>query len=307
VAAARRADAVLLNNCRAAKGCAVALAGLHLPYLGYMLHGHAMLSMDLLPPPGAMGDARVLTISEEASAGIRRLRPDVQRIDVLHSGVDCGRFLPRSRCKRLAKSPWSAGDGGPVFGYCGRLSGEKALITMLDSFRLARESLPSAKLLMVGGIDACCHLYDEYWRAELRVLGLAINQMDLVGAVHITGAVPDPEAYYPLMDVFLLTSHFEGLPLVLLEALACEVPAVCTAVGAIPEVLAGGCGVAVPKRIFDMDLPEREFFAAEMVRVATAPERARMGHAGRAKMLADYSAESYRQRAVDYFGRRLHG
>src|SRR6185295_10643820 len=63
------------------------------------------------------------------------------------------------------------------------------------------------------------------WRSEL---------------VHLTGARSDPERWLAAFDVFALSSRSEGLPLVVLEAMAMGIPVVCTAVGGVPDVVEPG-------------------------------------------------------------------
>ncbi|MEI7445852.1 MAG: glycosyltransferase [Burkholderiales bacterium] len=72
---------------------------------------------------------------------------------------------------------------------------------------------------------------------------------DLRGRVHLLGVRDDLEDVYPAFDAFVLSSRSEGLPMALLEAMACGLPAIATAVGRVPEVLAGlpaGAGTLVP-------------------------------------------------------------
>jgi glycosyltransferase involved in cell wall biosynthesis len=296
-------DAVLLNNCRLARGCIDHIRAVHRPrYLGFFLHGFSTWSMELLPPKLPEG-AEVLTISREAKAGILKLRPEVT-VGVLANAVDVHRFRPLEPGEPSRVNLWN-GSPGPVFGYAGRFSGEKALVTMVDCFRRARAKLPDAKLLLVGGADPGVAVHADYWNAERRAVDLATRQMELTGAVHVTGAVANVEDFYPRMDVFLLTSLFEGVPLVLLEAMACGVPAVCTAVGAIPRLLKCGAGYAVERAGFDLSDSERDTFAARMVEVATSPRRREMGHAGRDAVVKQFAMARYRRDALAYFDARL--
>ncbi len=302
--AVEKPDGVLFNNCRFASRDPESLLRRSKPsYLGYFVHGYSRWSMDLLPEVFP-DDAHVLTISNEAAMGIRRLRGDIvhDAVSVLPNAVDTERFRPHdSTTEDLA---WEVGEG-PVFGYCGRFSGEKSLITMVDCFRRIKARLPRAKLLLVGGSDPGVAIHDAYWSAERRTVEQVIRQMDLVNDVRITGAVKDTENYYRMMDVFLLTSQFEGLPLVLLEAMASGLPVVSTAVGAVPDMLECGCGVAVAKVGPDMSDVERDFFAMKMVEMAEAENRKELGLKGRRMVEQAYSMDRYGKLAVDYFTKRL--
>jgi glycosyltransferase involved in cell wall biosynthesis len=301
-----RPDGLLLNNCRLAKGCIDRILDAHRPsYLGFFLHGFSTYSMDLLPATLPEG-AEVLTISSEAKRGILKQRPDIARsaVSVLSNAVDVHRFRPLAD----GQEPWVPifeRGAGPVFGYTGRFSGEKALVTMVDVFQRVRRTLTDARLLLVGGADPGVPVHEGYWNAERQAVEQAIRQMGLTDAVHITGAVANPEDFYPAMDVFLLTSLFEGVPLVLLEAMACAVPAVCTAVGAVPRLLRNGAGVAIARKGFDLDEAERELFASKMVEVATSPRRREMGVTGRGIVVKQHSMTRYRRDAVAYFDARL--
>jgi glycosyltransferase involved in cell wall biosynthesis len=73
------------------------------------------------------------------------------------------------------------------------------------------------------------------------------QELGLAEVVHLTGFQEQREKYYQLMDVFLLTSRSEAMPLVVLEAWAAGVPVIATAVGGIPEMIAHETtGVVVP-------------------------------------------------------------
>jgi glycosyltransferase involved in cell wall biosynthesis len=86
----------------------------------------------------------------------------------------------------------------------------------------------------------------------------------------------------PQFDVVVLASRTEGLPMVLLEAMACGVPCVATAVGAIPRLLADGAGLVVPPE-------DPKALAAALSRVLSDPGLAeRIANAGRRRVRAEY-------------------
>jgi glycosyltransferase involved in cell wall biosynthesis len=105
--------------------------------------------------------------------------------------------------------------------------------------------------------------------------------------VRLLGAMgqDDIRAEYERADIFCLPSFAEGLPVVLIEAMAMQVPVVATQVMGVPELVNHGVsGLLVPPARADLLADALELLARE------PGERASMGAAGRAKVLADHDA-----------------
>jgi glycosyltransferase involved in cell wall biosynthesis len=83
---------------------------------------------------------------------------------------------------------------------------------------------------------------------ELRTdLERLISGLQLDDRVRLPGVLPDLRDHFRAADVFILPSRWEGLPLVLLEAMACGLPVVCTQLEGLEELVGGtGAGVVVP-------------------------------------------------------------
>lgn len=136
------------------------------------------------------------------------------RIHLIRNGVDVTTFAPGT-------SDWRTRKGIPrdalLLGAVGRLSPEKNIRLMLTAF--ARLHTPGVHLAVVGdGPDA----------ASLRHLARSLG----VGSrVHFTGYETDTASSFRAFDVFLLSSLTEQAPIALLEAMATELPVLCTDVG----------------------------------------------------------------------------
>ena len=283
---------VISNNCRAYKWAVKSGPSTRFGRDVFFLHGYHEWSLDLLPTPLAPS-AVILTISDEAKAGIgAALGVNPGSIAVIPNAVDTARFNPEGA---KADLPW---DTGVVYGYAGRFSGEKALPLLVEMF--AKANLPDARLLFVGGTDPGVVAHKPYWAAQIRDVEKAILRCGVGDSVHITGLVPNPEDYYRAMDVFCMASTFEGFPLVLLEAMACEVPVISTAVGAIPELLGTTRGLTVGGR-GEMSCEARLAYVAAIQELHDDPAlRIQMGRAGRHYVASRYPMKAYEARVRNF-------
>jgi glycosyltransferase involved in cell wall biosynthesis len=113
-------------------------------------------------------------------------------------------------------------------GTVGRLVPIKGLDLFLEVAAAVRRSVPTVRFSILGDGP----LRDELGRHAVR-LGIA-------DCVEFLNPRPDPFGYYQSLDVYLNTSIHEGLPLSVVEAMACGKPVVSAAVGGIPEIVAHG-------------------------------------------------------------------
>ena len=66
---------------------------------------------------------------------------------------------------------------------------------------------------------------------------IKIDELQLNGRVHLTGNKNDPWKIYHSLDLFIMSSIYEGLGRSITEALSCGVPVVCTSVEGVPEII----------------------------------------------------------------------
>lgn len=160
---------------------------------------------------------------------MRDLDLPAERLHKVRNGVDLQRFQPAGREACRARLGLK---GQPLLLSVGNLVPLKGHDLCIDALALLRQSYPKARLLIVGGGPERDRLQQ---RAHARGLG---------EEVQFIGQLPNDQlcTWYNAADILLLASSREGWPNVLLEALACGTPVVATAVGGVPEILAGEPG-----------------------------------------------------------------
>jgi len=178
-------------------------------------------------------------------------------------------------------------------GFVGRVVPIKDLKTFIRAFRIVAGSIPGARATIVGPIDE-----DPGYQAECAGLATTLGVED---RLTFWGAV-DVGLVYPKVDVVVLTSVSEGLPLVLLEAAAASLPVVATDVGACRELLEGRGPEdrALGPSGIVTSMADPGATAGAILTLARDPElRREMGRAGLARVRAYYQeadlVRSYRE------------
>ncbi|HEX3774011.1 MAG TPA: glycosyltransferase [Polyangiaceae bacterium] len=184
-----------------------------------------------------------------------------ERLHVISNGIDAVRFTPRPEVRRRTREELGIPENAWVVGTVGRLSPEKDQSLLIDAMT---PLLSVERQLVIVG--------DGPERESLHLRAAATWKSAFV---HMTGARTDAENLLAAFDVFALTSRSEGLPLVLLEAMAMRLPVVSTAVGGVPDIVEHGVtGFLVPPRDKKMlgeqlaFLSTRPAIAAEVAEVA---------------------------------------
>ena len=167
----------------------------------------------------AASAAAIVTVSQSLKDGLVSLGVNPEKVSVLRNGVDLDRFAPRDRSAIRAK----LGLRGPIWLAVGNLVELKGVNITVE----ALAQVPDATLLIAGDGPE-----------EHRLRGLA-ERLGLGARVRFLGAIPQAELcdYYNAADVMVLASSREGMPNVVLEAMACGTPVLATPVGGIPELI----------------------------------------------------------------------
>lgn len=186
----------------------------------------------------ALEAQKIILLSKSLISRVRKLRINTSKTVVIPSGVDSKQFNPELREVRMKASQIRAKfniTDEIVIGYVGRLYPAKGLNYLLRAVKNLKEKHRNIIVLVVG---------DGAIRKELEEMAGDLNVRSI-----FTGWQHDLAPYYSVMDIFALPSLFEGLPNVVLEAMAMKIPVVATKVGGNPDILSNGeNGFLVPTR-----------------------------------------------------------
>jgi glycosyltransferase involved in cell wall biosynthesis len=171
---------------------------------------------------------RVVGVSDTTSSLLalwERIRPP--KLTTVPNGVECGARLTPAGLSEKARQLGVDGTH-PLLGVVARLSREKGVEFSIRAMPAVARRWPQAMLLVVG---------EGPLEAELRAL---VADLGLGAHVRFLGARADVAEILGMLDAFVLPSLSEGLPMVILEALAAGCPIVATGVGGVPSLLRHG-------------------------------------------------------------------
>lgn len=164
-------------------------------------------------------------VSEDGRAGmIAAGAVPADRIVVLPNGIDIERFRPDTALRDAARARLGIAADTRLALNVGRLVPEKAQDLLLRAF-YQLDAAPPNHLLIAGGGPLHQTLADQ------------IAALDLTSRVTLLGPRDDVPTLLNAADTFVLSSNIEGLPMVLVEALACGCPVVATNAPGVMEVL----------------------------------------------------------------------
>ncbi|MEJ2542276.1 MAG: glycosyltransferase [Gemmatimonadota bacterium] len=226
----------------------------------------------------------VVAVSEDVAESLRRSAPGHVPVRTVLNGVDLDRFDGHRERGREVRERLGIPREGPVIGTVAVFRSQKRLDEWLRVARTLCDRHPDLHFLLVG---------DGPLRSELEAEAGALG---LGSVVHWTGLQEDVRPYLAVMDVYMMSSAFEGLPVALLEAMAMRCAVASTAVGGIPEVLRDGENgllVAVDR---PHDLVDR---ATDLV--ADPELRGRLGAAARGTVEEGFSVKRMARELEDIY------
>ena len=169
---------------------------------------------------------RVFCVSEDLVTGCRRAGVPKSRCELLVNGIDINAFR-RTRTPAAARAALGFPEALTI-GALGRLSTEKGFDILIRA----------VDRLLVAGMDVRLVIAGE--GPELEALTRLIGELRRDERIRLLGYRGDLVPLYESMDVYALSSYREGLPNVLLEAMAMETPVVATRINGVPQLIRPG-------------------------------------------------------------------
>jgi alpha-maltose-1-phosphate synthase len=248
------------------------------------------------------GADAVIAVSEQMRRDVLLCYPrvDAERVVVIHNGIDPDEYRRDRGTDVLERR--GIDPSRPLVVFVGRITRQKGIVHLLEA---APQIDPSAQLVLLAGAPDTAEI-----GAEVRGLYNAAQER-YGNIVWIDEMLPRPEVIQVLSHatVFVCPSIYEPFGLVNLEAMACEVAVVASAVGGIPEIVVDGeTGYLVP---CDVGAGETDAAAggrfveglAERVNALLAdPARAAaFGRAGRQRVVDHFSWSSVAARTAELY------
>ena len=187
------------------------------------------------------------------------------RLKLILNGIDVNRFAFTAAGRQKIRQNLQIGPEQILVGTVARFSFQKGHQYTVEAIPSILESCPQARFLFVGEGPTQAQVEDQ------------VRRLGLESYVTFTGARQDISEILSALDLFLLTSLYEGLPLSILEAMAVGLPVVATAVSGTPEAVSDQhTGLLIPPASSDA-------VSAAVIQLIQDPEsRRRMGVNGRA-------------------------
>ncbi|MGF1522584.1 MAG: glycosyltransferase family 4 protein [Leptolyngbyaceae cyanobacterium] len=177
-------------------------------------------------------------------------------------------------------------DQGKRLLYVGRLAAMKGLPVLFEALAQLRERYPDLRLTVVG---------DGQERPEIEASAQRLNLGQMVDFVGYKSQA-EVRSYLQQTDIFILPSFAEGVPVVLMEAMAAGVPVLTTRIAGVPElVVHGESGWLVPPG------DQQSLADSLAMLVEDADLRQRLGEAGRAQVASDFNVETEAKKLADIF------
>jgi glycosyltransferase involved in cell wall biosynthesis len=235
--------------------------------------------------------SRIVAVSHATADELEGIGIPKEKIRVIEPVIDLAPFLGIERRSGGLRAELGVADDETLIGWVGRFVPIKDPLAFAAAAADAAGSHPRARFVMIGGGPLEAEL-----RAQVERLGVGPR-------VAILGFRADMAQVYGALDLLVSTSRREGMPVVVLEAMAAALPSIVTSVGGAPELI-------VPERSGYLVPPaDRSALVAAIGNALSLPRemRERLGAVGRVRARERYGLERGLRRHAQLYEELLEG
>lgn len=232
---------------------------------------------------------KVIAVSKAIRNDFIRLGIKPEKISIVPLGIDIEKYAFNGSRERLRRS-FGISNETLLIGTVSRAEPVKGLKYLVEAMPYVLKRVPNAKALLVGGGSLM---------QELKSIASNLNITDNIIVEGVRNDIPE---ILSVMDIFVLPSLSEGMPLALLEAMASGKPVIGSNVGGIPEVIKDGVNGYLTTSGDSANLAEA------IIKLASNPElSSAMGKAGQKKVEDNYHLKYQVERLVDLYEEQVKG
>jgi glycosyltransferase involved in cell wall biosynthesis len=236
--------------------------------------------------------SRFVFVSEDTKT---RFPPSIgsNRRRVLYDGVAEAAVDPEAGS--AVRRELGLSTSAPIIGMVARISPQKDLLTLGRAAARVLDAHPEARFVVVGSVAA-----EEAHQRHFEQVRKELTRLGVIDSFVFTGFRSDVMRVMMAFDAFVLSTHTEGLPLVLLEAMSIGLPVIATAVNGIPEIIRRD-------EVGSLFAPSDDAaLARHILRVIDDPARGRaMGTQGREFVRHEFSQATFAENLVDMYDELL--
>ncbi len=231
-----------------------------------------------------------IVVCEEVRAELARQPAfDPQRMSVIHNGVDAEAFKPDPDMRKEARAEFGYAPGDFVCGIAARLVKAKGHAYLFRAVQQLLHTMPQLRILALG---------TGVLEHQLRSL---VDELGITACVHFAGFRDDMARCVHAFDIGVQPSiDCDTSSFSLKEQMAAGIPVVASNYGGLPEIIQDGVeGYIIPAGSV-------EPLADAIARLASAPgSMARMGEAGRLRVLREFTIDSFASKTIAAYERAL--
>lgn len=228
---------------------------------------------------------RVIAVSDDTKQSVSAY--GVSSVEVVYDGVSLSDFSDDVSAADL-HGEFGVSRNHFVITSVGSLIPLKGWDTVIEAVPIILEQVPNIIWLIIGEGRNFPEFRGDYYRALCK-------ELHLEHVIKFAGRVGNVENYLRSTDLFVHNSQSEGLPLVILEAMAAGLPVISTRVGGIPELISHGQnGILI-----DPDSPQE--LSTTVVRLLKDPEQLQLLGSKALETAREYSVEETVQKVIDVY------